>query len=363
MTTPFEGLEIAILGPFPPRPGGVSVQCGILAERLQAERARVTRIDTAAPALRSRGPWAKPLLPPAQVASIVRQLRSRKRWPIVHVHAASWWGFMPAVLAARFRKRIDRLVVTYHGGEAEPFMAKWGWLARPALRDYDALLTLTPTQARIFRAHGLNPIIVPNIVPISRFPFRPREALTPRILWLRQLEPRYRPADALAALARVQERFPNATLTLAGDGSLAEDLRAEVERRGLPGVRFLGHVPADALPATYDAADIFLNTSAIDNLPLTLIEAAASGLPIVSTDAGAIPDLIRDRENGLLAPVGDADALAAAILRLLDDPDLARRLSLQARATAQTFDWPHIAPRLAAAYGVGSNFRSTLLDK
>ncbi|NOX60992.1 MAG: glycosyltransferase family 4 protein [Chloroflexi bacterium] len=352
MESLFEGASIAVLGPFPPRPGGVSVQCGILAERLQAEGANLTRIDTAAAAVRRRGRSAKPLLPLAQMISITRQLRSRSRWEIVHVHAASWWGFMPAVLAARFRDRIERLVVTYHGGEAESFMAKWGWLARPTLRRYDALLTLTSTQARIFENHGLNPVIVPNIVPIERFPFRARGPLAPRILWLRQMEPRYRPADALDVLARVQERFPDATLALAGDGTLAGELRTQVERRGLQGVRFLGHLAAEAIPAAYAQADIFLNTSAVDNLPLTLIEAAASGLPIVSTNAGAIPDLIRDGENGLLAPVGDAEKLAAAILRLLHDPDLAQRLSHAARATAKTFDWPHIAPRLAAAYGL-----------
>ena len=174
-------------------------------------------------------------------------------------------------------------------------------------------------------------------------------------MWLRQLEPHYRPADALQVLARVQAHYPGATLTVAGQGTVMSELRQRAEDMHLRGVTFTGHLPPAAISPTYDAADIFLNTSAIDSLPLTLLEASACGLPIVSTTAGSIPDLIADGENGLLAPVGDVDALAGHILRLLHDPALTARLSLAARVNAERFAWPQIIPLLAQAYGLIPN--------
>jgi phenylacetate-CoA ligase len=259
---------------------------------------------------------------------------------------------MPAALGLQARRWGKRLVITYHGGEAAQFMVRYGRFATGVLRRYHALLTLTATQADIFRQYDLNPVIVPNIVPLARFHFRQRGPLQPRLLWLRHLEVRYRPLDALAVFQRIRHAYPDATLTLAGGGPLLAQAQQWAQSHDLSGVIFPGPLPAADIPAAYDVADIFLNTSAVDNLPLTLIEASASGLPIVSTNAGAILDLIRDGENGLLAPVGDVDALAAHILRLLDDPALARRLSLAARNNARQYDWPQVAPRLARAYGL-----------
>lgn len=343
---------VAVVGPFPPRPGGVSVQCATLAAQLAAAGLSVTRINTDLPAWRHG--WRRRLFPLAQVLALAWRIRrSRQRWQVMHVHAASWWGFMPAVVALPAVGRGSRRVLSYHGGEAPAFLARWGWLARPVLRRYDAVLALTSTQARLFAAHGIPTRIVPNIVPVERFPFRRRSRLRPRLVWVRQFEPVYRPLDALEVLAQVQTHHPEATLTMVGDGSLLPALRRAVADRNLHGVTLPGRLPPEALPAVYDEADLFLNTSSVDNLPLSLIEAAACGLPIVSTAAGAIPDLIADGENGLLAPVGDVAALAAAILRLLADPTLAASLSAAGRPTAERFTWSAIAPALFAAYGLG----------
>lgn len=352
MSGSFADAAIAVMGPFPPRPGGVSVQCGLLADLLEEAGARVTRLNTDVPALRS-SKAGRMLLPAAQVANLVRSLlRNRAGWQILHVHAASWWGFMPAVVGLLGRGQAKRLVISYHGGEAAAFLDRWGALACAVLRRYDALLALTPTQSRLFQAHGLAVQVTPNIVSVEKFPFRLRECVQPHLLWLRQLEPRYRPADALDVLALVQVRHPSATLSMAGGGSLASALAAEAARRGLTGITFSGQLsPGDVLRA-YDAADIFLNTSAVDNLPLTLIEASASGLPVVSTVAGTIPDLISDGVNGLLGPVGDTATLAGHVLHLLADRELGRRLSQAAHANAARYAWQQVAPLLAQAYGL-----------
>ncbi len=350
MSTDWSQLHIAVLGPFPPRPGGVSVQCALLAEHLQAAGAGVVRINSDVPRLRRAGRAGRLLLPIAQVGSLLWQMfRSRGRWQVLHVHAASWWGFMPVVvgwLAGRGRRR----VLSYHGGEAAAFLRRYHWLVRPLLRRYHAVLTLTPTQDAIFARYGIKALIVPNIVPVERFHFRHRHRLAPRILWLRQLEARYRPHDALEVLRRVQTHVPSATLTMVGGGQLQAELAQYIHRLKLSGVRLYGPAQPHEISRLYDEADIFLNTSAIDNLPLTLIEASASGLPIVSTRAGAIPDLITDGRDGLLAPVGDVEQLTHHILTLLQQPELAQRLSAAAAANAARFTWSRVAPQLAQVY-------------
>ena len=353
MKSRFVGKGIAVLGPFPPRPGGVSMQCATLADQLQNAGANVTRINTDVPSLRQRGRWGRWLLPFAQIPSLLwRMWRTRQQWDILHVHSASWWGFMPAVVGLLAKSWGKRLVLSYHGGSIAKFFTGWTWLVRPVLRRYDKILALTLTHARIFEDYGFQAQIVPNIVPVETFSFRPRGPLFPKILWLRQLEPRYRPEDALQIFSTVQKKYPNATLTMAGGGSLASKMAKEIKDRGLGGITLSGHLSLDGIPAAYDAADIFLNTSAFDNLPLTLIEASASGLPIVSSNAGGIPDLIADGKNGLLAPVGDVKAMTDAIFRLLANPDMAQRLSIAARQNAERFAWPHIAPQLAEVYAL-----------
>ena len=128
----------------------------------------------------------------------------------------------------------------------------------------------------------------------------------------------------LEAYRTVADAQPDVDLLLVGDGPLRNDLERQTERLELPGrVHFLG-VRSD-VPAILGAVDAFALTSVSEAAPITLLEAMASGLPVVVTDAGGTPEMVRDRVEGLLVPRGDAPSIARALLQLLDNPDLARR--------------------------------------
>jgi glycosyltransferase involved in cell wall biosynthesis len=107
----------------------------------------------------------------------------------------------------------------------------------------------------------------------------------------------------------------------------------------LKGVEFIGAVPPDRMPELYDRADIFVNSSLVDNMPLSLIEAFACGLAVVSSNAGGIPHLVTGGETGLLSPCGDYEALAANVIRLLEDQKLAAGLINRARVASQQYTW------------------------
>jgi glycosyltransferase involved in cell wall biosynthesis len=143
----------------------------------------------------------------------------------------------------------------------------------------------------------------------------------------------------LRAFAEVQKVFPQARLDLAGAGPLDGQIRSLAHDLKLSDVRFLGVVARAEIGKVYDAADIFVNASSVDNMPVSVLEAFACGTPVVSTAPEGMRYLVEHGETGLLSPVGDAEALAENILRLLKDAELSARLAANAYRESMRYRW------------------------
>src|SRR5262249_46220522 len=142
-----------------------------------------------------------------------------------------------------------------------------------------------------------------------------------------------------------------ARLTVAGSGPARPELERLTRDLGLEcDVTFAGRVDNDQIAALYRSASIFLNPSRVDNMPISLLEAMASGVPIVSTAVGGIPFLVEDGTTALLVHPGDPSAMAEAALRLLADDALADRLVAAGVAAAQAHTWERVRPQLLDAY-------------
>jgi len=154
------------------------------------------------------------------------------------------------------------------------------------------------------------------------------------------------------AFAVVRKRCPEAALVMVGEGALNGQIQQQVGRLGLSDdVTFLGHQPQSRLPALYAASEAVLLSSSFDNSPNCVLEANACERPVVATRVGGVPRYVTDCENGLLAESGDADGFAEAILRLLDEPELARRMGLAGRRrVVERHSWRKSAERLLALY-------------
>ena len=113
------------------------------------------------------------------------------------------------------------------------------------------------------------------------------------------------------------------------------------------------------MPRIYGMADCVVNPSTVDNMPISLLEAFASGLPVVSTDAGGIPDILAHDVAGLLVPVGDSDGMGHAVCRVLEDRSLAARLSAAGRAEAEKYAWPRVRTLWLDAYRRAAAVRGT----
>ena len=327
--------------------GGQAVQAGRLLEQLRAEPSLAVDflpIDPPFPAPLSRWQNVKYVRSARTTAlywlSLVRRVG---RYDVVHAFSASYLSFIisptPAMLAARACGK--RVVLNYRSGEAEDHLRRWP-AARRLMRLADEVVVPSGYLVDVFARFGLRARAIHNIVEAERFRFRERRPLRPVFLSNRNLEPLYNVACVLRAFALVQRRHADARLVVAGDGSQRARLERLAAELSLRNVEFVGRVPPAQMPALYDAADVYLNGSDIDNMPGSIIEAYSAGLPVVTTDAGGIPYILTDGETGLLVPRGDHEAMAGAALRLLGDDALAARLTDGARRACLKYSWPAV---------------------
>lgn len=347
-------LRVAIVGPLPPPAGGMAGQTEQLARLLHEEGARVELVQTNAPYRPAwigglRGVRALSRLVPY----VVRLWRAIGAARIVHLMANSGWSWhlfaVPAIVVARLRG--VPVVVNYRGGEAQAFLERSSNLVRPALEAAAAVVVPSGFLVEVFHRHGVTATVVPNVVDLARF--RPRAGApdAPTILVARNLEPIYGNATAIAAFARVAVELPGARLVIAGTGPDEAALRRQVAQARLDAsVEFTGRLDRDAMAMRYREASVVLNPSRVDNMPNSLLEAMASGVPIVSTNAGGVPHVVTHERTALLVAAGDEQAMADALLRVLRDPALAGRLVAAGLADVQRYAWTSVRVTLGDVY-------------
>lgn len=285
-------------------------------------------------------------------ALYVPSLRRLRDAEVVHVYSASYWSFllapMPAMLAAR--RYGKRVILNYHSGEADDHLQHWGPLVHPLLRLADEIVVPSLYLQQVFERHGYRTRVVHNVVDVDAFRFHERDPLRPRWLSLRSFQDHYRVDVVLRAFARFRERNPSATLTVAGYGPGEARLKALARTLGESRIHFVGRVEPPQVPALFDAADIFINAAEVDNQPVSILEAFAAGLPVVSTGVGDISSMLRGGAAGVIVPCGNPDAMADAVQALFDDPARARRLVARARQEAALYTWSGVGPRWDAVY-------------
>lgn len=293
-----------------------------------------------------------------QAIYLPRLLRLRQA-DIVHAFSASYWSFLISPLPAMVVGRMlgKRVVLHYHSGEAEDHLSNWGWLIHPWLRLAHEIVVPSDYLRDVFSAHGYSARVIRNVVDTALFRFRLRQPLRPRLLSTRNFEPHYRVENTLQAFALVRRRYPQATLAVAGYGSLERHLRQQATALGAEGISFRGRVDPREMPRLCDDADIFVNSSVIDNQPVSVLEAFAAGLPVVSTGTGDIGRMARDGETGVIVPHDNPEAMAAAVTALIEDPDRANLIARRARQEAEKYAWPVVRQAWAEVYSSDSSPR------
>lgn len=278
-------------------------------------------------------------------------LKELRKADVVHVFSASYFSFLlaplPAVLIGRLLGKA--VVMNYRSGEAPDHLQRSA-IARATLKWVDRNAVASRFLHDVFSRFGIASEIIPNIVDVERFRFRLRGQLRPRILSTRNFETIYNVPCTLRAFRLVQDRYPEATLTLVGAGSQDAAIRRLADDLQLRRVTFAGRVPPEDIWQHYADADIYLQTPDIDNMPSSVLEAYASGCVVVSTLAGGVPAILTDGEHGLLAPCNDDAAVAAAVLRLLGEPGLAQRMATSALDSCARYQWSAVRAQWVRLY-------------
>jgi len=273
--------------------------------------------------------------------------RHRHRYAVAQVDVFSGNAFVWAeAVCAALRLARKPYILTLHGGSLPVFADRNPVRMRRLLRS--AAVVTTPSRFLLERFAGDRPDLrfIPNGLDLDDYRPRPRARVEPKLVWLRAFHTIYNSPLAVRILPIIASRYPNVSLTMIGedkgDGSLQTTQRTAADLGVSDRVRFSPAVAKRDVPAAMNGGDIYLNTTNVDSAPVTVVEAMACGLCVVTTKVGGIPHLVTHEREALLVPPDDPDAMAGAVLKILDDPALADRLSRQGREKAERFDWPPI---------------------
>jgi glycosyltransferase involved in cell wall biosynthesis len=272
-------------------------------------------------------------------------IRKRRGIDLQCVQVYSGPSFILADVASGLGKSFGHKIVFFlHGGSLPNFMDRYPTWARRVFNRADRLVAPSDFLASAFIQRGYRVEVIPNVIDLGLYPFRHRNTVNPRLLWMRAFHQVYNPLMAIHVLVQLRTEMPGATLVMAG---LDKGMQAEVQRLALKErvsnfVRFPGFLDAEAKRGEGAQADIFLNTTHVDNMPVSVVEACAMGLPVVSTAVGGVPALLAHEETGLLVPDNDVQAMSAAVQRVCNDPALAGKLSMNGRRLAESFSWTRV---------------------
>lgn len=352
----FSGLKVGLVGPLPPPAGGMANQTRQLAELLTREGAEVTIVQVNAPYVprfieRLRGVRALFRLVPY----VARVWRIAGSVDLLHIMANSGWSWhlcaAPAIWMARLRG--TPTIVNYRGGEAAAFLARSGNVVRWSLRRANVLVVPSGFLREVFERSGIASEVVPNIIDLERFhpAVATHQPPMTHLVVARNLEPIYDIATALRAFALVRAAAPGAMLSVAGSGPERDALAALCVELGIvDGVIFRGRLDRDAMADLYRSATVAINPSRVDNMPNSVLEAMASGIPVVSTNVGGVPFILREGITGIMIDAGDHVAMAKAVQRILADHQLAARIRNAALGEVQQYSWPRVRHQWAAIY-------------
>jgi len=275
--------------------------------------------------------------------------RQRNRYQVAQVDVYSGSSFRWAELVCWALRMVRRpYMLTLHGGNLPAFAKRSGERVQQLLKSACAVTTPSAFLFQYMRAYREDLVLLPNSLDLGKYPFKHRDRPALNLVWLRGFHDIYNPSLAVKVVALLAKEFPSVALVMIGpdkaDGSLeaAKDLARRLEV--LDKITFAGPVPKDTTPQWLNGGDIFLNTTRIDNTPISVLEAMACGLCVVSTNVGGIPYLLTDECDALLVPGDDAAAMATAVRRLVTEDGLAERLSRNGRKKVEEFAWANILP-------------------
>jgi glycosyltransferase involved in cell wall biosynthesis len=359
--------EVHVVAPHAPGAATRETLSGVEVHRFRYAPERLERLayDGGIPVRLRLQPWLAVLLPGfflAQLALATRLTRELDA-DVIHAH----WLLPGGLIGAIIKELLPgsrRLVITAHGADVR-LAEKRGlrWLSRLAAESADAVTAVSTSLADRLRKllPTDTPITVASMGVDLRHRFVPAGQWTdePRLVFAGRLVPKKGADTLVAAMPAILSRHPSAHLTIVGDGPMAEQLKQDCRQLGIQdSVTFVGRVSNDRLPGCFHQARLAVlpfRTPAsgdLEGLGLVTVEAIGCGLPVIVGDVPAIHDVVTHGQTGWLVNPDSAEALAQAVIHLLEHPEVAERLRDSARpALVARFDWSVVAANYVRILG------------
>ena len=279
--------------------------------------------------------------------------RNRRNIDVLVVEVYSGLAIVVADAAGRVARLFGvRSIFVLHGGNLPDFTKRHiNWVKR-ILNRADLLAAPSRFLEHEMSAYGFDVTVIPNVIDLDKYSYREREHISPKLFWMRSFHSLYNPEMALDVFSEIRSEYPTATMVMAGvDKGLEDEIKCKARARGFgDSIRFPGFLDHEQKIREFSAADVYLNTNRVDNMPISVVEAWAMGVPVVATNVGGLSHLIESGETGLLVGDGDVEGMASAIRSLLKDPEMTKRLSVRGRSQAELSSWSSVRKKWEHAF-------------
>jgi glycosyltransferase involved in cell wall biosynthesis len=298
--------------------------------------------------------WSQPQIERlTNQTTFIRDLRRTLfRYDVVHLFCLSSMSFLhqiaPALCLGRFYGK--KVILNYQRQEAEVELERTVRWVLPFLRLCDVVVVSSDYLAKVLAQHNIHVGVLPHSVDTNLFQPRTIKTVQPKLMVTRAHERRNSISCAIEAYKIVKQKYPRTEMVITGDGSQREELQSLAAKQKLNGVNFTGELSQQQLARQFEDVDIYVNCSTIDGLPTSLLEALAVGLPVVTTNVGGIGEIITDGVNGLLVRANDPIGLADRLIELVESPELAAKLSENAKQSVQEYAWSQVQSKWHRVY-------------
>jgi len=334
--------KILIIANYRKSIGGISGQIDVLLDKLNNNEISAELFNT-------KDSYLNRFLLPFKL------YKKSKGIDVFHIHGCSGFGFYPIFIGVLIgRLKSNKIIITYHGGGLQEFLNSYPNFVKYFLNKADILTVPSIYLLDILNKNKIKAIYLPNIIREDNVKFKHREKFTPTLIVTRSLKNVYNIPLAINAFYKIKLKYNSAKLFIVGDGPLKSKLENDVKRSGIEGITFLGQIENDKIGETLNKADIYINPTTADNMPLSLFEAFACGLPVISTNVGGLPNFIKDKISGFLIKSNDLDALIEKIEYILSNQDEIATIINAAYKTFQNYTWSKLQDGYFELYKISS---------
>ncbi len=299
--------KILLIANYKPSVGGISGQIEILLKHFNDNKNQIDLFNT-------KDNIFKRILMP-----FVLFIKGRK-YNIFHIHGCSFFGFFPIVIGVIIGSLLKKkIIITYHGGGLDEFINKYKTKVMYYLNKADIITVPSKYLQNILNDNSIKSKYLPNIIRDDNVYFKKRDILKPNLIVTRTLDEVYNIPLVIMTFKDLKKVVPDAKLKIVGDGKLKNEIFELVKKENIDDIEFVGRVPNSKIGEILNTSDIFINPSNKDNMPLSLFEALACGLAVISTNVGGIPDYITDGINGFLIEPNNKEQLTNKILYVLNN--------------------------------------------